>query len=162
FAGCVWRHPLDAPDATAPAQARLPRRLRSVRAASCEQGVRCRRQAPRRTRREIRAGAHGRVGGNREEVRRLKYSRMLPRVAWFVGWLFASIVGRAADYPKAHEGDVVLRDFAFRSGESLAELRLHYHVLGQPQRDAAGVVRNAVLIMHGTGGAGKNLLRAEF
>ena len=71
-------------------------------------------------------------------------------------------VARAADYPVAREGDVVLRDFKFRSGESLAELRLHYNLLGQPQRDAQGVVRNAVLIMHGTAGAGKNLLRPEF
>ncbi|MBI5770672.1 MAG: alpha/beta fold hydrolase [Verrucomicrobia bacterium] len=69
---------------------------------------------------------------------------------------------RAADYPKAHAGDVVLRDFTFRSGESLPELRIHYNVLGRPRRDAQGVVRNAVLVMHGTGGAGKGLLRPEF
>src|SRR5262249_28339918 len=86
----------------------------------------------------------------------------LPRAAWLICVLVASTVACAADYPKPHEGDAVLRDFKFRSGESLAELRLHYHVVGRPQRDAAGVVRNAVLIMHGTGGAGKNLLRAEF
>ena len=76
--------------------------------------------------------------------------------------LFASgAVGYAAEYPPAREGDIVLRDFKFRSGESLAELRLHYNVLGQPQRDSQGVVRNAVL-MHGSAGAGKNLLRPEF
>jgi homoserine O-acetyltransferase len=69
---------------------------------------------------------------------------------------------RAAEYPRPIEGDVVLRDFKFRSGESLPELRMHYRALGKPQRDAAGVVRNAVLIMHGTGGSGASLMRPMF
>ena len=55
-------------------------------------------------------------------------------------------------------GDFVMKDFAFRSGEKLPELRLHYTTLGTPQRDASGVVRNAVLILHGTGGAGSSFL----
>ena len=40
----------------------------------------------------------------------------------------------------------------------LPELRLHYTTLGQPQRDAAGRVTNAVLLLHGTTGTGKNFL----
>ncbi len=68
----------------------------------------------------------------------------------------------AADYPKPVEGDARLRDFRFRSGKTMGELRVHYRTLGQPRRDAAGVVRNAVLIMHGTAGAGNSLLRPEF
>ena len=36
------------------------------------------------------------------------------------------------------EGDVTLRDFRFRSGETLPELRIHYATLGTPHRDAAG------------------------
>ena len=35
------------------------------------------------------------------------------------------------------EGDVTLRDFRFRSGETLPELRIHYATLGTPRRDAA-------------------------
>ena len=50
------------------------------------------------------------------------------------------------------EGDFVLKDFRFASGETLPELRLHYRTIGKLQRDARGVARNAVLIMHGTGG----------
>ena len=50
------------------------------------------------------------------------------------------------------EGDYVAKDFKFRSGESLAELKLHYRTLGTPARDAQGRVTNAVLILHGTGG----------
>ena len=80
----------------------------------------------------------------------------------FVLSLACIALASAADYPPAHEGDFGLRDFKFRSGQSLPELRLHYHTLGQPRRDAPGVMRNAVLVMHGTTGAGKNLLRPEF
>lgn len=56
------------------------------------------------------------------------------------------------------QADFVIRDFRFRSGESLAELRLHYTTLGQPRKDARGIVRNAVMILHGTGGAGRSFL----
>ena len=59
-------------------------------------------------------------------------------------------------------GDYVIKDFKFASGEVLPELKLHYRTLGQPRRDARGVVRNSVLIMHGTGGAGTQFLGAVF
>ena len=60
------------------------------------------------------------------------------------------------------EADFVLKDFQFRSGGSLPELRIHYRTFGTPQRDSQGVVRNAVLVMHGTGGTGASLIRPEF
>ncbi len=60
------------------------------------------------------------------------------------------------------EGDFIARDFTFHTGETLAELRLHYTTLGAPVRDAAGHVRNAVIIMHGTGGTGRAFLNAGF
>jgi homoserine O-acetyltransferase len=68
----------------------------------------------------------------------------------------------AADYPKPTEGDHVLRDFRFSSGQTLPELRIHYRTLGRPRRDEKGVVRNAVLILHGTTGQGGNFIRNEF
>ncbi len=68
----------------------------------------------------------------------------------------------AASYPPPLEGNFVIRDFHFSSGEVLPELRMHYHTFGKPRTDAHGVVRNAVLIMHGTGGTGGGLVRAEF
>jgi homoserine O-acetyltransferase len=61
-----------------------------------------------------------------------------------------------------HEGDFTIQNFQFRSGETLAELRLHYMTLGQPKRDARGKVVNAVLILHGTGGSGKQFLSPQF
>jgi homoserine O-acetyltransferase len=68
----------------------------------------------------------------------------------------------AANYPAPAEGDFVIHDFQFASGESLPQLRIHYRTLGEPRTDAQGVVRNAVLIMHGTGGSGASLVRDEF
>ena len=64
--------------------------------------------------------------------------------------------------PAAQEGDYVARDFKFRSGQSLAELRLHYRTIGEPVRDANGRVTNAVLILHGTGGSGMQFLSPQF
>jgi homoserine O-acetyltransferase/O-succinyltransferase len=68
----------------------------------------------------------------------------------------------AADYSPPDSGDHVLHDFHFQSGEVLPELRVHYRTLGIPRRDGKGIVRNAVLILHGTTGNGSNFLRPEF
>jgi homoserine O-acetyltransferase/O-succinyltransferase len=76
--------------------------------------------------------------------------------------LLPAAAAQAASYPAPLEGDFVIHDFHFASGESLPQLRIHYRTFGQPRTDAQGVVRNAVLIMHGTGGNGGNLVRNEF
>lgn len=60
------------------------------------------------------------------------------------------------------EADYVAHDFHFKSGETLAELRLHYLTLGKPERNGAGKVTNAVLILHGTGGSGHQFLSPQF
>ncbi len=67
-----------------------------------------------------------------------------------------------ATYPEPAEGDYLAKDFRFVSGETLAELRLHYTTLGTPARNQSGQVRNAVLIMHGTGGSGSGFLSPSF
>jgi len=63
---------------------------------------------------------------------------------------------------KTSEGDFVVKNFKFRSGETLPELRLHYTTLGKPTSDARGRVTNAVLILHGTGGSGQQFLQPQF
>jgi homoserine O-acetyltransferase len=60
------------------------------------------------------------------------------------------------------EGDYVIHDFHFASGETLPELRMHYTYFGKPKKDAQGRVTNAVLIMHGTGGSGRSLVNDRF
>ncbi|MFI4973948.1 MAG: alpha/beta fold hydrolase [Caulobacterales bacterium] len=73
-----------------------------------------------------------------------------------------SVFADPAPTPPMQSGDFVIHDFHFRSGESLPELRIHYTTFGAPRRDAAGHVVNAVLILHGTGGAGTSLVRPQF
>lgn len=65
-------------------------------------------------------------------------------------------------YPAPRDGSWTLGDFRFSTGETLPSLRLHYRTIGEPVRDAAGRVRNAVLIMHGTGGSGAQFLQPHF
>jgi homoserine O-acetyltransferase len=60
------------------------------------------------------------------------------------------------------QGDYKVRNFVFQTGDTLPELTLHYTTLGRPQRDGGGVVRNAVLILHGTGGSGRGFLSASY
>lgn len=69
-----------------------------------------------------------------------------------------AIGAAAAEYPAPAEGDFILKDFRFASGETLPELRIHYRTLGAIERNSRGEVRNAVLILHGTGGNGGNFL----
>jgi homoserine O-acetyltransferase len=74
----------------------------------------------------------------------------------------AGLLARAIDHPVPQEGDFVVKDFQFKSGENLAEVKLHYYTLGAPHKDASGKVRNAVLILHGTGGSGRQFLTPTF
>lgn len=76
--------------------------------------------------------------------------------------LVLPIVLRAAEYPAPQEGDFILRDFHFTSGETLPEMHIHYRTLGQAVKDAQGMTQNAVLIMHGTTGSGAQFIRPEF
>jgi homoserine O-acetyltransferase len=69
--------------------------------------------------------------------------------------IFAAMVLRAADYPAPVEGDWVVRDFRFHTGETLPELRLHYVTVGARTGEP-------VLILHGTNGTGAGFLRADF
>ena len=76
--------------------------------------------------------------------------------------LLALLCGGLIQAQTPAEGEVHLKDFHFQSGEVLPELRIHYRTFGTPQRDASGVVRNAVLITHGTTGSGAQFLRPDF
>jgi homoserine O-acetyltransferase len=76
--------------------------------------------------------------------------------------VIAATSASAQNLPPAAQGDFIIRNFKFDSGETLPELRLHYRTLGTPKRDSAGVVRNAVIILHGTGGSGSGFMSDQF
>ena len=87
----------------------------------------------------------------------LKLAIALLALAW------AGTAAAQPDYAaQLREGDAVLRDFRFGSGEHMAELRIHYATLGTPRRDAAGAIANAVMVLHGTGGSGRQFLQPQF
>jgi homoserine O-acetyltransferase/O-succinyltransferase len=60
--------------------------------------------------------------------------------------------------PNLREGDFLIQDFRFRSGQTLPELRQHFITLGTPQKNAAGEIENAVLLIHNTTGTAKTWL----
>ncbi|HZE13058.1 MAG TPA: hypothetical protein VE086_04810, partial [Chthoniobacterales bacterium] len=74
---------------------------------------------------------------------------------------FVEVV-QAAEYPAPTEGDYIIRDFKFTSGETMPELKIHYRTIGKPVKDEKGVVQNAVLITHGTTGSGAQFIRPDF
>ena len=62
----------------------------------------------------------------------------------------------------SREADFLIHDFRFRSGERLPSLRIRYTTLGRPHRSARGEIDNAVMVLHGTGGSGKQFLQPQF
>lgn len=60
------------------------------------------------------------------------------------------------------DGDFVLKDFTFTSGEKMAAVNIHYTTLGTPHKNAKGEIDNAIMVLHGTGGSGKQFLSPQF
>ena len=60
------------------------------------------------------------------------------------------------------QGTALVRNFSFTGGGRLDTLRLHYTTLGTPRKSADGIVRNAVLVLHGTSGTGRGFLNPTY
>ena len=58
-------------------------------------------------------------------------------------------------WPNQREADFLIKDFRFKSGETLAQLKLHYTTLGTPRRNTAGDITNVVILLHGTSSTGE-------
>ncbi len=67
----------------------------------------------------------------------------------------------AATWP-ARDAQFTIHDFHFRSGETMPALRINYTTLGKPHRNAQGEIDNAVMVLHGTGGTGRQFLGPQF
>ena len=80
----------------------------------------------------------------------------------WIGLIVCATCMVAQHAPTSIEGDFVVQDFHFRSGEVLPSLRLHYTTFGTPKRDASGRVTNAVMVLHGTTGSGKQFVSPQF
>ncbi len=80
-----------------------------------------------------------------------------------LGVLLAAALASADPVPLAPAaGDFTIEGFRFEGGEALPKLRIHYLTLGAPHRGPSGRVDNAVLILHGTGGTGRQFLSEAF
>jgi hypothetical protein len=64
-------------------------------------------------------------------------SRFIPSIVLILG-VCCTVLAQTPNYPAPVEGAYVIKDFKFRSGESLPELRLHYRTIGTPQKTAPG------------------------
>jgi len=71
-------------------------------------------------------------------------------------------IAAETNWPNYREDDFTVKDYAFKSGESLPEVKLHYRTLGTPKRDGSGNIVNAVLLLQGNTGTGGNWLRPSF
>ena len=84
--------------------------------------------------------------------------RFMPMLATAITGLavaLCTLPSMAADPPAPKEGNWVVKDFKFHTGEVLPELRLHYTTLGDPKGEP-------VLILHGTTGNGTGMLGPNF
>jgi homoserine O-acetyltransferase len=91
-------------------------------------------------------------------MRSLILSKVLVCASLLVGC--ACTAAQAAPVPA--EGDYVVPEFHFASGETLHDLRLHYTTYGKPARGTDGRLTNAVMILHGTGGSGQQFVQDKF
>jgi len=65
-------------------------------------------------------------------------------------------------FPRPRESDFTLHNFHFKSGDLLPEVRMHYYAFGKLAKDSNGKTTNAVLILHGTSGSGRQFLAPQF
>jgi homoserine O-acetyltransferase/O-succinyltransferase len=64
-----------------------------------------------------------------------------------------------SNWPGYQEGDYVVNNYKFASGESLPEVKLHYRTIGTAKKNETGEVVNAVLLLQGNTGTGANWFR---
>jgi homoserine O-acetyltransferase/O-succinyltransferase len=77
------------------------------------------------------------------------------RLALSMIFALSSFAAVAADYPAPKQGDFVVRDFKFHSGEVMPELKLHYATVGER-------TGQPVLVLHGSGGSAASMLTPAF
>ena len=74
----------------------------------------------------------------------------------------AATGAQPAAFPTPVERDFIATNVRFDSGETASEIRIRYRTIGAPRRGADGVIRNGVLILHGTGGSGRGFVTEDF
>ena len=73
-------------------------------------------------------------------------------------WVCGVAATAGAQPPPVSEGDYIIRNYRFASGETLPEVRLHFRTMGTPRYDRDQRITNGVLIMHGSSGDASQVL----
>ena len=86
---------------------------------------------------------------------------MRARILLTAALLALAMTATAAEtnWPNYREDDFIVKNYGFKSGESLPEVKIRYRTLGTPKRDGNGNIANAVLLLQGNTGTGANWLR---
>ena len=79
----------------------------------------------------------------------------LSRAALSSIFAMISFAALGADFPAPKQGDFIVKDFKFHTGEVMSELRLHYTTVGEPNGEP-------VLVLHGTTQSAANMLSPAF
>lgn len=85
----------------------------------------------------------------------MKFKRFVIVLVCGVAFLFSAISSYAADFPDPVQGDFILKNFKFHTGDTFPKLKVHYYTVGDPKNEP-------VLLLHGTTGTGKSMLNATF
>jgi homoserine O-acetyltransferase len=85
----------------------------------------------------------------------MRFRKALASIATMLVLGLCSLAALAAEFPAPKEGTWIARDFKFHTGETMAELRLAYTTIGEPNGEP-------VLVLHGTTGSAASLLGPTF
>lgn len=89
--------------------------------------------------------------------------KIIAFLAAFAGFGLAAPAAAQSPYAsRLKEAEIVLDRFRFASGETLPQLKIHYATLGSPKKNRAGRIVNAVMVLHGTGGSGRQFIQPQF
>ena len=66
-----------------------------------------------------------------------------------------ALLGSAVQAAEPQQGDFLIKDFRFHTGETLSELKLHYVTIGDPKNEP-------VLVLHGSNGSSQSMMGRNF
>ena len=81
-----------------------------------------------------------------------------------LAWCAPSTLAQTQENPASGktEGEYLIKNFRFKDGAVLPELRVHYLTVGILHRNASGSIDNAVLLLHSTASDATEFLDPEF
>ncbi|MBX3719440.1 MAG: alpha/beta fold hydrolase [Parachlamydiales bacterium] len=83
-------------------------------------------------------------------------------LACLTALFFCQPLSQASMLQSANEQDFIVPEYTFSNGQKLSNLKIHYATLGKPKKNSAGVITNAVLMLHWSNGSGADLLSESF